>query len=346
MASAVADPAPTDTTFSEERILTEGQKDGERNIPEMGSYMPAPFEQALIAHGEQAVHRAFAEATARITKLRPEFERYKRQLDDLEHRLAPIAEAYKARTAELGRDVSIPFPPVLHWALVAMLALGEFPLNTVVFRMFGEPEYLTYVMASTLAIIIPLIGVFIGIHVRHSIPRTAGNVLIGLLTPVTVGAALYGVSVLRNAYMASASAGGTPADAGQHALAYSLFALNALVFFGAMSAAYFSHDPDERLDQLHKSLRSLDRTRDAIRKKLFPMATAINGEIQAGKSQIEQVRALTAQRIALYRQTNIRCRTLLPPPSFRKDPEFPRLAAWPEVSVNGANGTNGASHEA
>ena len=31
--------------FTEQRILSEGQQDGERNIPEMGSYMAAPFEQ-------------------------------------------------------------------------------------------------------------------------------------------------------------------------------------------------------------------------------------------------------------------------------------------------------------
>jgi len=35
----------------ESRILAEGQKDGERNLPEMGSYTPAPFELALISKG-------------------------------------------------------------------------------------------------------------------------------------------------------------------------------------------------------------------------------------------------------------------------------------------------------
>ena len=48
---------PTVEFADEGRILAEGQKDGERNIPEMGSYTPAPFEQALISHGEQAVQQ-------------------------------------------------------------------------------------------------------------------------------------------------------------------------------------------------------------------------------------------------------------------------------------------------
>jgi hypothetical protein len=319
----------------EARILAEGQKDGERNIPEMGSYTPAPFEQALIANGEQAVQQIYKTASARIARLRPAADALQRQLDDLERRIKPLADAYKARVAELGRDATIVFPPVFHWTLIVFLAVGEFPLNTVVFRLFGEAEFLTYVMASTLAIIIPLIGVFIGRHLRHSIPTWVGNLLIGGLTPAIVAATLYAVSLLRNTYIASQfSTSGYVATEGNQ-MAYALFALNALVFFGAAVASYFAHDPDERLDALHHSLKGLEKRKHKIRAKLFAVGTKLNGEIQQAKSQIEQVRALTNQRVQLYRQTNIRYRKLLPPPSFRKNAEFPPLKWWPEVSLSG-----------
>ena len=71
-----------------------------------------------------------------------------------------------------------------------------------------------------------------------------------------------------------------------------------------------------------------------MREKLYEAGTRLNGEIEQAKSQIEQVRALTNQRVQLYRQTNIRHRRLLPPPSFRKNAEFPPLHWWPEVSLN------------
>jgi hypothetical protein len=325
---------PTVEFADEGRILAEGQKDGERNIPEMGSYTPAPFEQALISHGEQAVQQIYKNASASIAKLRPVVEALQRQLDDLERRMRPLSEAYKARVAEVGREATIVFPPVFHWALIVFLAVGEFPLNTVVFRLFGEAEFLTYVMASTLAIIIPLIGVFIGAHLRHSIPNWVGNLLIGGLTPAIVAATLYAVSLLRNTYIASQfSSTGYVATEGNQ-MAYALFALNALVFFGAAVASYFAHDPDERLDALHHSLKGLDKRKQKIRTKLYGVGTQLNGEIQQAKSQIEQVRALTNQRVQLYRQTNIRHRKLLPPPSFRKNAEFPPLKWWPEVSLN------------
>ena len=332
-------PEEPTTPFTEERIQAEGQKDGERNIPEMGSYMPAQFEQALIAHGEQEVQRIYKDASARIAKLQPVYQTLHKRLEDVEHRIRPVAERYKARSHELGRDVTIPFPYALHWVLIIFLAIGEFPLNTVVFRLFGEAEYLTYVMASTLAIIIPLIGVFIGIHLRHALPRLAGNILIGVLTPIAVGSALFSVSLLRNTYISSQFAAGATAAPDQGNMAWALFALNSLVFFGAMAASYFAHDPDEKLDRFHKSLMSLDRKRNPIRSKLFQLATGINGEIQGAKSHVEQIRALTNQRVALYRQTNTRFRRLLPPPTFRKSPEFPKLDWWPEVSLNGENGT-------
>jgi hypothetical protein len=331
-------PEAPSNMFTEERIQAEAQKDGERNLPEMGSYQPAPFEQAMISHGEQEVQRIYTQASGRIAALQPVFQAFMRRLEDIEHRLQPIAQGYKARSQELGRDVSIPFPAALEWALIIFLAIGEFPLNTVVFRLFGEAEYLTYVMSSTLAIMIPLIGVFIGIHLRHALPSLAGNILIGVLAPVSVGGALFAVSLLRNIYIGSQFAQGAVSAAGEGSMAWALFALNSLVFFGAMAASYFAHDPDERLDRFHKVLLTLERKRNTIRKKLYEIGPKINGEIQAAKSQVEQVRAMTSQRVSMYRQTNIRFRRLLPPYSFRRPPEFPKVEWWPEVSVNGENG--------
>ena len=324
--------------FTDEgRIMVEGQKDGEKNIPEMGSYTPAQFEQALMAHGEQEVQRTYKAASLRISKLQPEFEAGQRRLEEIEARLKPISEIYEARKKELGRDVAIPFPSIFHIALILFLGIGEFPLNTVVFRLFGEAEYLTYVMASTLAITIPLLGLFIGIHLRHSIPRPVGNILVGVLTPVAVGAALFSISILRNAYIFSQGSG-TPSISAQDQLAYSLFALNTLVFFAAMVCSFFAHDPDERLDSAHSSLIFLDRKRNAVRNALYRIGTKMNGEIKRAKSQIEETRALTNQRVALYRQTNTRFRQLLAPPSFRKSPEFPELKWWREVSMGNSDG--------
>ena len=325
--------------FTDEgQIEVEGQKDGERNIPDMGSYQPAQFEQALVAHGERDVQRIYEKSSQKIAKLQPIFQACQRRLTDLETRLQAVGNRYKARKSELGRDFASRFPHRYHVALIIFLGVGEFPLNTIVFRLFGEPEFLTYVMASTLAITIPLLGLFIGIHLRQTVPATIGNILIGVLTPGVAAASLFSISQLRNTYIVSQATDiADSAFTGQDELAFALFALNALVFCGAMVSAFFSHDADEKLDSCHGSLAVLDRKTNAVRRQQLKIGTRINGEIQRAKSKVEQVRALSSERIALYRRTNIRCRSLLPPPSFRKSPDYVELDWWPEVALNTGN---------
>lgn len=325
----------------ERRIRREGQRDGEKNIPDMSSYSPSPFEQVLISHGERKAQRIYEIASLRIAKLQPVFQALKKRFEDLENRQNPVGQRFEDRKKELDRDVAIPFPSKYHLGLILFLAIGEFPLNTVVFRLFGEPEFLTYVMSSTLAVTIPLLGLFIGLHLRQSIPRVAGNILIGLLTPISVGASLFSISVLRTAYITSQAASGEVAMSNPEQMEYVLFSLNILVFFAALVSSFFAHDPDEKLDLIHSSLVFMDQKRRAVRKKLFRLGTKINGEIQKAKSQIGQLRSQTQEYVALYRQANMQFRQLLPPPTFRKNPEFPQMEWWSEVSVNGTNGSGG-----
>lgn len=290
-----------------------------------------------MAYGEREVQRIYEKASSRIAKFLSIFQPLQKRFEDIDGRHKPICEMYQARKKEIGRDTAIPFPSKFHWALILFLGIGEFPLNTVVFRLFGESEYLTYIMASTMAITIPLLGVFIGMHMRQSLPRVVGNLLIGILTPIAVGAALFAISVLRNTYIFSQASTMSPLAAKEATLIYVLFAINTLVFMASLVSSFFAHDPDERLDYFHYSLIFLDRKRNAVRKKLFRIGNTMNGEIRKAKSQIQQVRGLTNQRVALYRQANMRFRKLLPPLTFRKDPEFPKLEWWSEASLDGSN---------
>src|SRR5438445_1464579 len=92
----------------ESRIQAEGQKDGEKNIPEMGSYIPAQFEQALIAHGEQEVHRIYEKASIRIAKLQPVFHSCQKSFEDLNVLIQPVSAQYQNSKKEHVRDISSP----------------------------------------------------------------------------------------------------------------------------------------------------------------------------------------------------------------------------------------------
>ena len=93
--------------FTLSRIQAEGQKDGERNIPEVGSYTPAQFEQALIARGEQEVQRRYEKASLRITKLQSLFQSCQQHFDDIESRVKGLVERYTARQKIAGAQQAL-----------------------------------------------------------------------------------------------------------------------------------------------------------------------------------------------------------------------------------------------
>ena len=321
------------TGTTRRQIEIEGEKDGKRNIPEMGSYTPAQYELALIARGEREVHRKFEEAAVRIAKLQPPFQTHKKQFEDIAARFTLLVEAHQARKKELGRDVMAAFPYMYHIYLILFLGIGEFPLNTIVFRLFGEAEYLTYIMASTIAISIPLLGHFIGVHLKQSVSPKAGKLAVGVMIPICVGGALIAISMMRGSYVSSQVALDASGASAGNSLAMALFSLNMLVFCGAVVSSYFAHDSDEKLDNSRKALIFVDRKKNHLRKQLLRLGTRLNGEIKRSKSRIQQVRASTTEHVALYRQANMRARSLLPPPTFRKEPVFPSLEWWPEVAL-------------
>src|SRR2546421_10001771 len=93
----------THTPFTDEsRIRAEGQKDGEKNIPEMGAYSPSQFEQALIARGEQAVQGIYKKASLRIARLQSIFEALHRRVKGASSRPRALSARYEDPEQKLG----------------------------------------------------------------------------------------------------------------------------------------------------------------------------------------------------------------------------------------------------
>src|SRR2546421_4299575 len=94
----------THTPFTDEsRIRAEGQKDGEKNIPEMGAYSPSQFEQALIARGEQAVQGIYKKASLRIARLQSIFEALHRRFKGVRFWPPALSESSANRQQKMGR---------------------------------------------------------------------------------------------------------------------------------------------------------------------------------------------------------------------------------------------------
>ncbi len=317
----------------DESIRKAGHEDGVAGLPSGSSYEPGPFERGIMAAGESKISEIYARTAQELYRHEGKSSNLANAYETNQYRLRDVLSRYKARKDAIGRDVIIPVPHYVHSLVVILLAFGEFPLNVVVFRMFGEPELMTYVMSMTLSLTLPLIGVFLGIQIRTLIrPKIATAIMI-FLAPATVLGALTALSFIRNMYVelhAKHSLGD-----GSGNMVYAMFAINLLIFLGAFMVSFFSHDQDSELDALHVAVVRLDRKRSKLRDKLSKAISRTNSIIRAGRGDAERALALTTAKISLYRQANMASRGgTVAPSSFSRNPESQTLKRWwPDMKI-------------
>ncbi len=317
----------------DELIRKTGHEDGLAGLPAGSSYEPGPFERSIIAAGESKISEIYAQTAQELYRYEGLSSNLSNAYESNQYRLKDVLVRYKNRKEIVGRDVVIPVPYFIHWLVVILLAIGEFPLNVVVFRMFGEPELMTYVMSLTLSLTLPLIGVFLGLQIRTLVsPRIATAIMI-VLAPGTVLGALTALSFIRNMYV-TLHAEHKLGDASGN-MVYAMFAINLLIFIGAFMVSFFAHDQDEELDALHVAVLRLEKKRTKLRNRLVKAISRTNAVIRGGRAEADRILSETMSRLSLYRQANMAGRRgTVAPPSFSKKPVSETLNRWwPDLAL-------------
>ena len=335
--------------FPDDEIIRKtGHEDGLAGLPAGSSYEAGPFERSIIAAGESKISEIYAQTARELYRYEGKSSNLANAYESNQFRLKDVLVRYKNRKDAVGRDVVIPVPYFIHWLVVILLAIGEFPLNVVVFRMFGEPELMTYVMSMTLSLTLPLIGVFLGLQIRTLVKPKIATAIMIFLAPATVLGALTALSFIRNMYVTLHAEHKLGADSGN--MVYAMFAINLLIFMGAYMVSFFAHDQDSELDALHVATVRLDHKRTKLRDKLSKSISKTNAIIRAGRGESERVLAETSSKIALYRQANMASRGgTVAPSSFSRNPESATLKRWwpdmkiPDVAEAQANNTPGGA---
>jgi len=129
--------------------------------------------------------------------------------------------------------------PVLYWPLIALIVIGEIPLNAFAFRLFHEPDVLTYAMTVTVAVGLVLLahglGMFLSRPERNRIERILVGVFVALPT-----AAIAVISLVRYDYLVDVG-GDVGIGPVLGTLAFGL--INLLVFGAAAGLSFLRHDP-------------------------------------------------------------------------------------------------------
>ena len=315
-------PFPDDET-----IRKAGHEDGLAGLPAGSSYEPGPFERSILAAGESRISEVYVQTAEKLARFEGKTSNLANAYSSNQYHLKEALFRYKSRKDVLGRSAVIPVSHVTHRIVIILLAIGEFPLNVVVFRMFGEPELMTYVMSMTLSLTLPIIGVFLGLQVRTLVPPKIASGITIVLAPLTVLGALTALSFIRNMYVtlhAAHKLGGAADN-----MVYAMFAINLLIFVGAYIVSFFAHDQDAELDALHAAVLRLDKNRSRLREKLSLSISRTNAVIRSGRGSSERILSEVISKISLYRQANMASRGgTVSPPSFSKVLESPTLKKW------------------
>jgi hypothetical protein len=208
------------------------------------------------------------------------------------------------------------FGPFVYWSLIALIVLGEIPLNAFAFRLFHEPDLLTYAMTVTVAVGLVAFAHAVGLFLSRPERTGIERVLVGVFVTLPV-AAIAVISLVRFGYLVDVG-GDTGIGPLLGTLAFGL--INLLVFGAAAGLSYLHHDPrtlvnrraairaaeldrsraEHRLDEQERKRR--ERERERKRRELELQTERHRAKLEARKREALLRRQQIADAMRLLRE--------------------------------------------
>lgn len=327
--------------YNTKRAEQFGRKDGRECIPRWDDPHQPSYVMELVQAADRDIreiherwHNLDASLGTRVQQLFDVIRHANQEVQSASTALQQANEAYRRQRGSnppAGGETRL----MLYWLLLFALFVFEFPINLVVFRLFGESEL--YTVIATAAIGVPLLvcAHYLGRLVAEG--NWTGDrffFAIGLIaTPLLVIAA---VAWLRQMYLSlHPSAFRETQSAG---MMYAFATFNLLIFLVSTIAAYFVHD--ELLFNVFRARRQLakaERKLLAARKAYAAAAIRRRKAWAAAYERALQIKDIAQQLIGVYQGANMRVRP------DRNDPHTtPRPMAFlpdnqPSVSQDALN---------
>ena len=324
----------------------QGRLDGQENIPAWQNPDQPPYVLELVEAAENDIRILAQEwhKRDRVLKQRMEAaqvfkEQSKQKVDqalkDLEAKNRHYEEVH-GTSPPAGTDARL----FWYWSLLTFLFVFEFPINAIVFRLFGEAEVFTYVATAAIAIALLACAHQLGVFLREGKwDKTKIGITVALVVaPILVIGA---VAWLRQLYLSQAAE--EVRGAWSQGMLFAFATFNFIIFIVAMVASYLVHDP--LLFAVYKARKQL-----ANAQKMF---TKCEVEYEKAKTDREKTKAVyrtrahqikdTAQVLMhAYRTENLRHRTdreqyesqgSYQPKSFNRENQ-PKITIPPELEAD------------
>ena len=300
-------------------------RDAKNNLPGKGDQQFSSFEKELMAMARYEARQVTSSYGPKLEVLNG---KCKPLLKDYER----ISKDYDAHAAKIGRsEPSVELSRMKYYVLMLLFVLGEIPMNSLAFAVFGENQIFTWIMAVGVAVAIPWIAHSMGIlFKRWSVPWWKNGIGIGALLFLTIGG-LVAIGYVRVQYLGDLSQVGAVRGFGNSTLIGAAFVgLNMVILAAATLCSYFAHDTDPMLEHLHRRTNQLDKATRAIEAKYRKILTE-------QEQKLHRIQQRTQEIIYYYRKINQRRR-----PDHEKPKSFERDH---ELGVEFENGDEGRKSE-
>ena len=197
---------------------------------------------------------------------------------------------------------------ILYFLLLLGIGLAEVPLNLQIFQKFGEAYFITMIMASSLAIAIPVLAHFTGVFIKQRKEKKEYNYF-AILCVVIFAIFNFGVSIFRTSVLAEAMGQDT------NNLNIVIFTcLNLILFIIGVLAAYFRHDESYELEHIYtdyldakktfnKENASLNAEKSALAAEKNTELKKVHDAFESGKSKLNNKKnSLIAKRSEYIQQ--------------------------------------------
>jgi len=327
-----------------------GRRDGKKGIPpeeQTDAFPDYEMDLKQLADGSMRHvagrwHDFDRTVCGRLWTAHRDRRRLDKQLKEAEGQVRAQQGKYdncRPRFNELRGQLHI--APWLYLPLMSLIALGELPLNSIVFNLFGEDKILTYALAAVLGLVLTFCAHLLGkqLHEKpfeHGLGSTgAWMTILMMIVPVGV---IAGIAFWREKYFEQVNAQnlmGMKVDPTMVTLVF--VTINLLIYLVATVAAYSASNAEYRqvareLADIRKALgKSQWRMRKLAKQAL--RAESLYDRLRSDRQstfdrynrEAEEVKDFAQRMIQAYRTHNMRHR-----PSPRRPPVF---SNYPEITL-------------
>ena len=225
--------------YSKKEVQQNAIVDAKNNIPSRDDMNFSQFEQECMAMANN-------EARQIMTKYEPQLEILNGKHKPLLKEYERISKDYDAHSKKIERsEPSVELSRGKYYVLMCLFVMGEIPMNSLAFSVFGESQIFTWIMALGVAVAIPWIAHAVGILIkRGSVPWWKNGIGVATLLFLTVGG-LMAIGYVRVMYLGDLSAAGAVGSFSSSKFIGAAFVgLNLVILAAATLCSYFAHDTD------------------------------------------------------------------------------------------------------